>query len=97
MKFEVRFVQSADQDLEFYSAREQRIILDAIADFLEADADVEGKRRKQLRPNPVAPWELRIGDYRVFYEIRDTGLVRVLAIGHKVHNELVVRGQRVEI
>ena len=97
MKFEIRFVRSADQDLEFYTAREQRIILDAIADFLEADANVESKRRKQLRPNPVAPWELRIGDYRVFYEIRDAALVRVLAIGHKVHNELFIRGQGVEI
>ncbi len=97
MKFEVRFVQSADQDLESYTAREQRIILAAITDSLEADADMEGKRRKRLRPNPVAPWELRIGDYRVFYEITEAGLVRVLAIGHKVHNELFIRGQRVEI
>jgi mRNA-degrading endonuclease RelE of RelBE toxin-antitoxin system len=97
MKFEIRFVQSADQDLESYTVREQRIILNAITEFLEVDANAQSKRRKQLRPNPVAPWELRIGDYRVFYEIREAGSVRVLAIGHKVHNELFIRGQRVEI
>lgn len=55
MRFEVTFVPSADQDLEVYTAREQRVILGAITDFLEADANVESKRRKQLRLNPVAP------------------------------------------
>lgn len=97
MRFEVRFVASADEDLTYYDVREQRIILDAIGTFLESDADVESKRRKQLRPNPLAPWELRIGDYRVFYEIRAEGLVRVLAVAHKVDSELFIRGHRVEI
>ena len=97
MKFEVKFVPSADEDLDFYGARDQRVILDAIEEFLEVDADVESKRRRSLQPNPVAPWELRVGDYRVFYEIRAEGLVRVLAVGHKVHNELFIRGERVEI
>jgi mRNA-degrading endonuclease RelE of RelBE toxin-antitoxin system len=96
MRFDVEFVPSADQDLESYSVREQRIILDAVAEFLETDANVETKRRKQMRANPLAPWELRIGDYRVFYEIRE-GRVRVLAIGHKVHNELFIQGQKFNI
>ena len=97
MKFTVRFVPSADGDLGYYEAREQRIILDAIGKFLEVNADVESKRRKQLRPNPLAPWELRIGDYRIFYEIKPEGLIRVLAVGHKVHNDLFIRDERVEL
>jgi len=24
-----------------------------------------------MRPNPLAPWELRIGPLRVFYEVQD--------------------------
>ena len=97
MKFDVRFVASADEDLGHYQAREKKIILDAIGKFLEADANVETKRRKQLRPNPLAPWELRVGDYRVFYEINQGTLVRVLAVGHKTHNDLFIRGEKVEI
>jgi mRNA-degrading endonuclease RelE of RelBE toxin-antitoxin system len=50
-----------------------------------------------MRPNPVAPWELRIGKYRVFYEIIVGQTVRVLTIGHKEHNDLFIRGERVEI
>ncbi len=96
MRFDVEFVPSADQDLESYTVREQRIILGGVAQFLEIDAKIENKRRRQMRLNPLAPWELRIGDYRVFYEIRERS-VRVLAIGHKVHNELFIRGRKVEI
>ncbi len=29
----------------------------------------ETRNRKPLRPNPIAPWELRIGNLRVFYDI----------------------------
>ncbi len=97
MKFKSTFVPSADRDLAYYKAREQRIILDGIRRFLDVDADVESKRHKRLRPNPLAPWELRVGQYRVFYEISQEKLVRVLAVGHKVHNDLFIRGQRVEL
>jgi mRNA-degrading endonuclease RelE of RelBE toxin-antitoxin system len=82
--------------LDSYRAREQRILLDAIVKFLGVDAEVESKKRRQLRPNLLAPWELRIGGYRVFYEVRVGGVVRVLAVGHKRHNELFIRGQKVE-
>ncbi len=97
MDFSVRFVPSADQDLAWYRVNEQRVILSAISTFLGVDADIETKKRKQLRPNPLAPWELRIGKYRVFYEIKEQHIVRVLAIGHKVHNQLLIQGQGVQI
>jgi mRNA-degrading endonuclease RelE of RelBE toxin-antitoxin system len=96
MRFAVTLVPSADEDLDYYKAREQRIILDAIVEFLQVDGNVVSKRRKQLRPNPLGPWVLRIGHYRVFYEVRPPASVRVLAIGHKAHNELFIRGRRAE-
>jgi len=37
-----------------------------------------------MRPNPVAPWELRIGILRVYYEIEAAeAVVRILAVGVK--------------
>ena len=37
-----------------------------------------------MRPNPVAPWELRIGILRVYYEIEAAEtVVRILAVGVK--------------
>jgi mRNA-degrading endonuclease RelE of RelBE toxin-antitoxin system len=97
MTFEIRFVPSADEDLNFYDARQQRIILEAIGRFLQSDADVETRRRKHLRPGALAPWELRIGDHRVFYEVTPERIVRVMALGHKMHNELLIRGRKVEL
>jgi len=95
MRFEVILVPSAEGDLAYYAKRQQMAILEALAQFLENDPDGETRRRKRLRDNPLAPWELRIGDFRAFYEVRENQLVRVLAIGHKVHNELFIRGERV--
>lgn len=97
MKFDICFAPSADSDLDYYEAREQRIILGAVERFLRYDAGVLSKRRKRLRPNLLAPWELRVGDYRVFYEIRAENVVRVLAVGHKVLNDLYIRGRRAEL
>jgi len=88
-------VPSAEGDLAYYAKHQRAIILDAVGQFLESDPDVETRRRKRLRDNPLAPWELRIGEFRVFYEISGGRQVRVLAIGHKDHNDLFIRGERV--
>jgi mRNA-degrading endonuclease RelE of RelBE toxin-antitoxin system len=48
--------------------------------------------------NPIATWELRSGRYRIFYEIDETARkVTIVAVGHKEHNVLFVRGQEVKI
>ena len=97
MKFHIEIKPGAEQDLEYYSPYVQRVIVKTILAQLKIDADIQTKRRKQLRPNPIAPWELRIGDYRVFYEIEKKQNVNILAIGHKEHNTLLIRGKEVEL
>jgi len=58
----------------------------------------ETKNRKKLRANPVAPWELRIGNYRIFYEVdNDSVKVIIISVGAKEHNILFIRGKRVKI
>jgi mRNA-degrading endonuclease RelE of RelBE toxin-antitoxin system len=88
---------SADGDLKRYRAFEQRVIIGAIKLHLVTDADVETKRRKRLGEHPVAPWELRVGNFRVFYEFEGKTNVKVVAVGHKEHNDLFIRGRRVEL
>ena len=92
VKFEVKLVPSADGDLDYFKAHEQKAILDAISKFLEVDANVETKRRKRLRPNPVAPWELRIGNLRVYYDIEEEPerVVYILAVGIKQGNNVII-------
>ena len=53
------------------------------------------RNRKRLRPNDVAEWELRIGKYRVFYNVeKHVLIVSIEAIGFKVGNVLYIRGKR---
>ena len=52
-----------------------------------------------MRPNPVAPWELRIADLRVYYETKDEPepTVTVLAIGIKEKEQIRIGGERFKL
>jgi mRNA interferase RelE/StbE len=97
MPFQVILTPRAEADLDYFKRFEQRTIVDSARRFLRNDADVESQHRKRLRPNPLSPWELRIGKYRMFYDMVDAATVKIIAIGHKEHNNLFIRGQRVEL
>jgi mRNA-degrading endonuclease RelE of RelBE toxin-antitoxin system len=47
-----------------------------------------------LRPNQLAEWELRIGEFRVFYDVEvATNHVKIQAVGYKHGNRLMIHGQ----
>jgi hypothetical protein len=60
---------------------------------------VETRNRKPLRPNPVAPWELRLGELRIFHEAApgETRTVHILAVGLKEGNRLWIGDQEVKL
>jgi len=47
----------------------------------------------------LAPWELRVGSLRVFYEVDggEPDLINVLAIGIKKGNRLIIAGREIHI
>ena len=94
MQFVLEFTESALGDLGFFRKYEQNIITEEIHVQLSYEPARETRNRKALEPNALADWELRIGDYRVFYDI-DTAVptVKVKAIGYKEHNRLFIRGK----
>ena len=60
----------------------------------------ETRNRKHLGENELATWELRIGKYRVFYDVvllESSRIVRIKAIGHKEHNRLFIGGKEIEL
>ena len=64
------------------------------------EPNIETRNRKRLGENELATWELRIGKYRVFYDVvilENSRLVRVKAIGHKEHNRLFIGGKEIEL
>jgi hypothetical protein len=75
--------------------------LDAIEKQLIHEPLKETRNRKGLRPNPLAPWELRVGDLRVFYDPEISGevkkTIKILAVGRKKGNKLLIGGKVVEL
>jgi len=59
---------------------------------------VETRNRKPLELNPIAPWELRVDQVRVFYEVVEepAPTVYVHAIGVKVGSRLQIGGEEVQ-
>lgn len=52
-----------------------------------------------MRPNPVAPWELRIGPLRVYFETVEEpeAVVTILAVGIKHRNRIYIGGKEIEL
>jgi mRNA-degrading endonuclease RelE of RelBE toxin-antitoxin system len=97
-QYQIAVTESAKDDLSVYTAFERKAIASAIRAQLTYQPMIETRRRKKLRDNPVASWELRIGKYRVFYEIDGMSRkVTIIAIGHKDHNALFIRGKEVQL
>ncbi len=92
--FRIELTKGAIEDLHFFKRFEQRFLLAAIERQLAAEPEVATGNRKLLRPNELARWELRIGAFRVFYDVRTMdGVVQVKSIGWKEHNKLLIRGK----
>ena len=72
--------------------------MDAIEIQLANEPTVETRNRKQLRPNELAEWELRVGSYRVFYDVfAEDEVVKVVAIGYKEGSVLYIHGEKYEL
>jgi len=96
--FKTRFVDSAIEDLEFLEKFEQRHVVSMIQEHLSWQPAEPTRRRKPLRPNDLATWELRLGALRVFYDIdQQSKIVWIKAIGRKEHNCLLIRGKEVAL
>jgi mRNA-degrading endonuclease RelE of RelBE toxin-antitoxin system len=98
-EYQIQFARSAQEHLVYLTARQQAVVLDAVKRQLRHEPLRETRNRKPLRPNPLAPWELRVDGLRVFYEVdaRETELVNILAIGVKTGNRLFIAGKEIAI
>jgi mRNA-degrading endonuclease RelE of RelBE toxin-antitoxin system len=88
--FSIRFAKGAIGDLEGIVPHTRGRIIDAIEESLRAQPQIPSRSRKELiglvppweRLRPV--WELRVGEYRVFYDVDTPDReVIVRAIRHK--------------
>jgi len=88
--YTLRFAESVAGDIKKLSAFYRNQVLDAIEEQLVRQPTVSTKNRKRLEnlvpPWPAVPpiWELRVGDYRVFYDVaEDEKIVYIRAVREK--------------
>ncbi|MGB8644097.1 MAG: hypothetical protein WCF84_02590 [Anaerolineae bacterium] len=99
MAYTIDFAASVKEQLQSLSARQQVMLFDAIDLQLVHEPLKETRNRKPMRPNPLAPWELRVDNLRVFYEVAayEPNVVRILAVGEKRGNKLYVGGKELQL
>ena len=96
--FQIRLTPEALEDLNYLRKYDQGQIIAAIETQLGHQAAQETRNRKRLRPNQLAEWEMRVGDFRVFYDVSVAdSLVEIKAVGEKRGNKLLIRGQEYEL
>ncbi len=91
----VEFTERAVKQLEQFAKSARNVILDDVRLQLPHQPNVETKNRKLLRETVLADWELRVGKYRVFYDLdEEEKIVRIVAVGYKEHNDLYLEGEK---
>ncbi len=95
--YQIDMTEDSRADLSTYSASERKLIVSEIREQLAHQPSVITRNRKNLRDNPIARWELRVGKFRVFYEVDEENRAVVVAVGHKEHEQLLIRGEKVQL
>jgi mRNA-degrading endonuclease RelE of RelBE toxin-antitoxin system len=96
--FKIEFTAEALEDLKSFRKFEQKEIKEGVKRQLRYEAAVETRNRKRLKSGDTATWELRIGKFRVFYNVEvEASIVSIEAIGFKIGNTLFIRGEKREL
>ena len=101
MAYAIRFSDEADEHMEDLTARQRARILDEIERQLLHEPTTPTRNRKPMRPDKtpfIAPWELRVDEMRVYYDVEEKPrpLVKVMSIGVKVRNRVLIGGREIE-
>jgi mRNA-degrading endonuclease RelE of RelBE toxin-antitoxin system len=63
MPFQIRFTPRAGDELRSFRKNEQKQVIEAVKTQLLHEPASVTRNRKKLRPNELAEWELRVGDF----------------------------------
>ena len=97
--YRIAYSPAAEEHLRILTARQRGTIFDNVDKQLAHQPRAETRNRKPMRPNPLAPWELRIGKLRVYYdgEAEPEPVVQIRAVGIKEHNQVRIGKEVIEL
>ena len=92
MAYRVEYSPDATEHLRALTAHQRTVVVDTVEQQLTHQPTHETKNRKPMRPNPIAPWELRIGRLRVYYNVAQEpdAAVSIRAVGVKVRHRVYI-------
>lgn len=99
MPYRIEYSPDTENHLQALTARQQAIVLDTVDKQLTNQPTAETRNRKPMRPNPIAPWELRIGNLRVYYDVEEEPdpMVYIRAIGIKERHRIRIGKEVIEL
>jgi mRNA-degrading endonuclease RelE of RelBE toxin-antitoxin system len=99
LSYRIDYSPETEEHLRVLTTRQRAMVFDGVDEQLEHQPDVETRNRKPMRPNPLAPWELRIGELRVYYEIEEDPeqVVTIVAVGIKDRNRVLIGGKEIKL
>jgi mRNA-degrading endonuclease RelE of RelBE toxin-antitoxin system len=99
MAYRIEYDPEAEDHLAALTARDEATVLDVVPRQLAHQPTITTRNRKPMRPNPLAPWELRIGRLRVYYDVQEEPepLVTIRAVGVKDRNRVRIGGTEITL
>jgi mRNA-degrading endonuclease RelE of RelBE toxin-antitoxin system len=98
LAYAIEFAADVEKHLKALTARQRSLVYSGIEAQLTNQPDVETRTRKRMRQNPLAPWELRLGDLRVYYRVmEEPKIVEIAAVGTKRREQIWIGGERADI
>ena len=99
MAYQIEYSDAAIEHLKVLTARQQRIVLDAVDQQLQYEPLVETRNRKPMEANSLATWELRVDNLPVYYNVEGDNIyiVYIEAVGVKIRNRVRIGKEEIEL
>ena len=97
--FRIEYTPEAMGHLAGLTAHQSALVLDEVERKLKHQPTLPTRNRKLLRANAIAPWELRIGELRVYFDVEESpaAVVTVRAVGLKVRERVLIGGKETDL
>jgi len=98
VRFDIDYSTEAERDIEWFDRGAQVLIREAVERQLRFEPTQANRNRKPHRRTRAIPadWELRVGPFRIFYDVDTTdATVGIVDIGYKPRETLYVAGKPV--
>jgi len=97
--YRIEFAPPAIAHLKALAGGDRRAVAGRLREQLLDEPLRRTRNRKPLRPNPLAPWVLRVGRLRVYYDVSEEPepCVTIRAIGVKTRERVFIGGVEVDL